>query len=79
MKAWAIASYDVALAIKLDKEEALYNQAIGLHHLNQVGPAVEALRQAIKLLPENRELARSSSAFDAIKEDPRFRELVVAN
>jgi len=74
----AIAAYDAALAIKSDKHEALYNKACCYGLQSQVGPALENLERAIQLSPdEYREMAKTDTDFDAIRDDPRFQALLV--
>jgi tetratricopeptide (TPR) repeat protein len=73
----AIAAYDRALAIKPDKEEALYNKACIYALQQQIDLALEYLQQAIQIEPEHiREMARTDSDFDKIRDNARFQELI---
>jgi tetratricopeptide (TPR) repeat protein len=73
----AIASYDRALQINPDYHEAFYNKACVYALQSQIELALENLQKAIQLAPEeNREMAKTDSAFDNIRSDPRFQELI---
>jgi len=76
----ALNSYDQVLAIKPDLDYAFYEKACCYGLQGQVEPALENLERAIQLSPdEYREMAKTDSDFDAIREDPRFRVLVEGN
>ncbi len=74
----AIASYDQALLIKPDKHEAWYNKACCYGLLSNADLAIANLQQVIKLNPDEcREMAKTDSDFDKIREDRRFQTLVM--
>ena len=73
----AIASYDQVLAIKPNDTSAFYNKACCYALQNNIDQAIENLQQAIKLSPEEyREMAKTDSDFDKIREDERFQALI---
>jgi tetratricopeptide (TPR) repeat protein len=73
----AIAAYDKALAIKSDKDEALYNKACIYALQQQIDLSLQYLQQAIELKPEYyREMARTDSDFDSIRDNARFQALI---
>ncbi len=73
----AIASYDKALEIKSDKQEAWYYKACIYALQGNVEQAIKNLQQAINLSPEKyREMAKTDSDFDKIREDERFKALI---
>ncbi|BAY07432.1 TPR repeat-containing protein [Calothrix sp. NIES-2098] len=73
----AIASYDQALLIKPDKHEAYYNKACCYGLLGNADLAIENLQKVIKLHPDEcREMAKTDSDFDPIREDQRFLALI---
>ena len=73
----AITSYDHALKVKPDDHTAWYNKACCYSLQGKAELALENLKQAIQLSPdENRELAKTDSEFDPIRNDPRFQALV---
>ena len=72
----AIASYDQALEIKPDLDEAWYNKAATYALQNKIDLVLKNLEQAIRLNPEYREYIKTDSDFDAIREDKRFKELI---
>jgi hypothetical protein len=53
-----------------------YNVACSEAQIGRVDDAVTHLRQAIALSEQFREYARDDSDFDAIRDDPRFQELI---
>ncbi|NET57961.1 MAG: tetratricopeptide repeat protein [Symploca sp. SIO2E6] len=72
-----IASFDKAIEIKPDKDEAWYNKACCYGLQNNIDLAIENLQQAIQLNPdENREMAKTDSDFDNIRSEPRFQALI---
>jgi hypothetical protein len=73
----AIAAYDRVLAIKPDYHEAIYNKACMYALQQQIDLALQYLQQAIKIEPEhNREMARTDSDFNTIRDNARFQELI---
>ncbi|MEH1938303.1 MAG: tetratricopeptide repeat protein [Nostoc sp.] len=72
----AIASYNQALKIKPDYHEAWYNKACCYALLENVDLAIENLQQAINLNPKCREMAKTETDFDNIREDQRFQDLI---
>ncbi|MHC5934041.1 tetratricopeptide repeat protein [Nostoc sp.] len=72
----AIASYEQAIKIKPDKDNAWYNKACCYTLLGNVDLAIENLQQAINLNPECREIAKTNTDFDNIREDRQFQDLI---
>jgi len=73
----AVASYDQALKIKPDLHAAWYNKACSYALQGNVEQAIENLQQAINLSPDKyREMAKTDSDFDKIREDERFQALI---
>ena len=73
----AVASYDQALKIKPDKDSAWYGKACSYALQGNVELAVENLQKAIHLSPDKyREMAKTDSDFDSIREDERFQTLI---
>ena len=73
----AIASYNKALEFKPDYHEALYNKACCYALQGNVEQAIENLQQAIKLSPDiYRDMARTDSDFDSIRDSERFQALL---
>jgi len=73
----AVASFDQALKFKPDFHEAWNNKACSYALQGNVEQAIENLQQAINLSPdEYREMAKTDSDFDKIREDERFRALI---
>jgi tetratricopeptide (TPR) repeat protein len=73
----AIASYDAALTIKPDDQNALYNKACYYSLQGQFEIALQTLKQSIDLNPSRyREMASKDTDFGAIREDPRFQALI---
>ncbi|MEH2054633.1 MAG: tetratricopeptide repeat protein [Nostoc sp.] len=73
----AIASYDQVLKLKPDAREAWYNKASCYALQGNIEQALENLQQAINLSHEKyREIAKSDSDFDSIREDERFQALI---
>lgn len=61
-----------------DRGVLTYNLACAESRLGETDPAVEHLRAALELRPSLTELARTDTDLDAIRDDPRFAELVPA-
>jgi tetratricopeptide (TPR) repeat protein len=75
----AIASYDHALKINPDYEQAWNNKAC-LYALNEESQlALECLEKAIKLNPKYLQMAKTDSDFDLIQELPQFKALINQN
>jgi tetratricopeptide (TPR) repeat protein len=73
----AIASYDQALKFKPDLHQAWNNKACSYALQGNIEQAIENLQQAINLSPdEYREMAKTDSYFDSIREDERFQLLI---
>ena len=73
----AITSYDQALKIKPDDTTTFYNKACCYALQGNVEQAIENLQQAINLNPDKyREMAKTDSDFDSIREDERFQSLL---
>ena len=73
----AIISCNKALEIKPDYDNAFYNKACYLALQNQIYLALENLQQAITLNPDKyREMAKTDSELDNIRQDPRFQALI---
>ncbi len=73
----AIASYDQALKFKPDYHQAWYNKACYYALQGNIEQALENLQQAINLnCEEYREMAKTDSDFDGIREDERFQALI---
>lgn len=73
----AIASYDRALEVKPDDPDAWYNKACCYALQGKIKSAIENLTQAIHLNPEQyREMAKTDTDFDAIRQDDRFAALL---
>ena len=73
----AVTSYDQALQIKPDYHEAWYNKACSYAIQGNVEQAIENLQEAINLSPDKyREMAKTNSDFDKIREDERFGALI---
>ncbi|MBE9069262.1 tetratricopeptide repeat protein [Leptolyngbya cf. ectocarpi LEGE 11479] len=73
----AIASYNKVLEIKPDNEEAHYNKACYYTLLGNPDAALENLQQAIIFVPEKyREMAKTDTHFDSLRNDPRFSDLI---
>ena len=73
----AISSYDQALKIKPDDTSIFYNKACCYALQGNLEQAIENLQQAINLSPDKyREMAKTDSDFDKIREDERFQALI---
>ena len=72
----AIASYDKALAVKPSLHEAWYNKACCYALWGKLDEALENLQRSIQLDAKYREMAKTNTAFDGIREDERFRLLL---
>ena len=74
----AIASFDKALEIKPNYDQAWYNKACAYSLCEKQKQAVECLKYAIALNPENRTLAAKDTDFDVIRQNPEFQTLLKA-
>lgn len=73
----ALTSYDKALEFKPELHEAWYSKACCYAIQGNVEQAIENLQQAINLNPdEYREMAKTDSAFDNLREYERFQALI---
>lgn len=73
----AIAVYDAVLVLNPDYYSVFYNKACAYALQSKVEPALENLNKAIQLNPdEYRELAKTDTDFDPIRDDPRFKALI---
>jgi len=73
----AIASYDKALEIQPNDANTFYGKACCYAWLGNVDLAIDNLQQAINLNPDKyREIAKTESDFDSIREDNRFQALI---
>jgi tetratricopeptide (TPR) repeat protein len=71
----AMASYQKALELDSDCANAYYNIACVYTVQGNVDLAVQNLQRAIELYPECRELAKTDSDFERIRQNRRFRAL----
>jgi tetratricopeptide (TPR) repeat protein len=73
----AVASYDQAVKIKPDKHQAWYNKACSYALQGNIEQVIENLQKAINLNPDKtREMAKTNSNFDRIRDDERFQTLI---
>ncbi|HBY76505.1 MAG TPA: hypothetical protein DEG47_05735, partial [Cyanobacteria bacterium UBA11148] len=73
----ALASYDQALNFKPDDAGIFYNKACCYALQGNVALALENLERAIKPNPEKyREMAKTDSYFDTIRDDIQFQVLI---
>jgi tetratricopeptide (TPR) repeat protein len=73
----AISSVDQALKIKPDDASLWYNKACCYALQGNIKPTIENLQQAINLNPNKyREMAKTDSDFDSIREDESFQMLI---
>ena len=73
----AISSYDKALELKPDKDEIWYNKACCYALQANLEAAVKNLSRAIALAPDkNREMAKTDSDFDSIRDNEAFQALL---
>jgi tetratricopeptide (TPR) repeat protein len=71
-----IESYTRAIAINANYSSAWYRMACCYAVWDNVDDAVQALQRAIQLNRECREIAKTDSDFDGIREDERFKKLI---
>jgi Uma2 family endonuclease/Flp pilus assembly protein TadD len=68
---------DKALAVVPNIADTFYNKACCYAMQGNVEQVIETLQQAINLSPDKcREVAKTDSAFDSIREDERFQALI---
>jgi tetratricopeptide (TPR) repeat protein len=72
----AIASYDEVLKFKPDFHVAWYNRACAYGVLGNIDAALENLHTAINLDSEYREMPKTDTDFDSIRNDARFQDLI---
>ncbi|MEO1209780.1 MAG: tetratricopeptide repeat protein [Cyanobacteria bacterium J06638_20] len=72
----ALVSFDRALEIKSDHANAIYNKAVCYRFWNKLEEAFENLQHSIQVDSNYREMAKTDTDFDGIREDERFRRLV---
>ncbi|MEA5535128.1 tetratricopeptide repeat protein [Crocosphaera sp. XPORK-15E] len=72
----AISSYDQALEFKPDLHQAWYNKACYYALQNNVTLAIENLQQAINLNPNYKDMAKTDTDFDNIREDKQFQSFL---
>lgn len=74
----AIAAYDEAIALQPAIPEIWYNKAGCYSAQGFVAPCLESLQEAIRLAPHPyRERAQVDPRFDEIRQDERFKQLLV--
>ena len=69
-------SYDRVIEIEPDDAMAYYNKACCYGLQEQIDLAIDTLQHSITLYSENRELAKTDSDFDGIRDDERFQAVV---
>jgi tetratricopeptide (TPR) repeat protein len=74
----AISSFNEALKHKPDLHAAWYNKACCYALQSQVELTIADLKEAIELNPKYREMAKTDSDFDSIRNDDRFQSLINA-
>ncbi|MEG5060726.1 tetratricopeptide repeat protein [Microcoleus sp. A2-C5] len=73
----AIASYDKALELKPDDDNAFYNKAVCYALQGQIDLSIQNLQQAININPDKyREMAKTNSNFDSVRSHPKFKALI---
>jgi tetratricopeptide (TPR) repeat protein len=72
----ALISYDKALQIQPDHANAYYNKAYCYGLQKKIDLAIESLQHAITLDSKYRDMAKTDSDFDGIRDSDRFRELI---
>jgi tetratricopeptide (TPR) repeat protein len=72
----ALVSYNKVIEIKPNNKYAVYKKAACYSLQGDIQNAVETLQQAVLLDSEYREMAKTDSDFDLIRQDDRFQELL---
>ena len=73
----SITNYNKVLEIQPDNTDAFYNKAACYALQGNVEQGIENLQQAINLSPDKyRELAKTDSVFDSLRQDERFQALI---
>lgn len=72
----AISAYDAALAIKPDSANAFYNRACCYGLQSKLDLAIADLKSAIELDAKYRQMAKTDTDFDEIRDDERFQQLL---
>jgi len=72
----AIASYDKAIEIKSDYDSAHYNKACCYALQGNWEAAIASLQRAIELDDSNREMAKTDTDFDGIRDSVQFQVLI---
>jgi hypothetical protein len=72
----ALESLDRALDLDIGIAECWYLKAQALSRLGDDNGAIQALRRAISLNDRSRQLARTESAFNPLRTNPTFQELI---
>ncbi|MEM8720470.1 MAG: tetratricopeptide repeat protein [Cyanobacteria bacterium P01_G01_bin.39] len=75
----AISSFDKAIIINPDLYQAWYNKAASYASQNDIDSALKNLKQAFSLNPQLREYIKTDPAFDAIRNEQRFEDLIENN
>ena len=71
-----ITSYDKALEIKPDDPSVYYNKACAYALQNKIQLAIENLQQAINLDVKYKDMAKTNTDFDSIRDNEQFQELL---
>ncbi|MDJ0582182.1 tetratricopeptide repeat protein [Crocosphaera sp.] len=71
-----IASYNKVLEIKPDLHEAYYNKACAYALQNNIQLAIENLQQGINLDVKYKDMAKTDTDFDNIRDNEQFKELL---
>ena len=72
----AVNCFDKAIGLNPQFTNARYNKASTLSLQGDLEAAFELLQQAIEIDPEYREMAKTDTDFDRLRDDGRFRSLV---
>jgi len=73
----AIQEYDKALAIDPNYARAWYNKSCDLAPMGNIDDSLKNLEQAIRLDKSYIESARTDKDFDSIRNDKRFKKLIL--
>jgi tetratricopeptide (TPR) repeat protein len=72
----AVLSFDRTLEISLDKANPWYNQSCYFALHDELDKTLEYLKKAIELDPKYKELAKTDTDFDNIRQEQRFQSLI---